>query len=771
MSVFDFPGAARASDDTTIKNSYFHGTHQALSIGSGNNIKIYNNVFANNGASGCVVGSAIDVSTWNTYTVNTQHTENTQIYNNTFYTNTGSYALGYGNPAVSQQVISTTVRNNIFYQNYSNDAIDPNVTGVSGYVGGTNLCGTAGSNGCQLNGIPNFVNAAGGNFQLNSPSPAIDTGATIALVSPDRAGVARPQPPGGAYDIGAYEFVNTTGVPHLASISPMSTTVGTASVAVTLTGTTLTCTSATLTITGGSGLTASNVACGSATTITATLSATSASVGTYAISATLNGTTATDNSVNFTVNPIPVTACNNTSVGNGVTCILSASAATTDGMSVSLMAFNATGANTLVMSVGSSDGNCTPSSTPANTWVLATPHGTPPTHRFFVAYNAAVSNSMTISCTATASEYPAMSVAAFSGIYAAGNPIDKVNGGYGTAATLATGSVTPSNAPQLVLAGWAGTETSSLSIDSGFTIYEHLPSIQGSYWSSALAMKTVSPAAATSATWTQAMAFEAGTTIMTLATNALPQTGACANTNLANGVTCTASASAISTDTITVSIPSFNPGSGSFLVLSTAQYSAGTLCHPTSTPSVNWQPINPQSNPAVTSAVSQMFYATGVTGTISITCNSGGTATASYPAISVAAFSGIIAVAPLDQFTGAAGNSPLFTKVVTPRNANQLIVAGLNQASVASTIDSGFAIHENLPADGSGNSYGTALAMKTVGTPAATSATWTIGSGSSGATTIATFLTNALPLTFVQQPTNTPSGQPFMPVIKVQVPQ
>jgi hypothetical protein len=87
-------------------------------------------------------------------------------------------------------------------------------------------------------------------------------------------------------------------------------------------------------------------------------------------------------------------------------------------------------------------------------------------------------------------------------------------------------------------------------------------------------------------------------------------------------------------------------------------------------------------------------------------------------------------------------------------------------------INSGFTIYETRPVVG-GVAFGTSLAMKTVGAPAATSATWTTASSVNfdGATTIATFVTNPLPLTFVQQPTNTPSGQPFMPVIKVQVPQ
>ncbi len=52
---------------------------------------------------------------------------------------------------------------------------------------------------------PEFVDAAGGNYQLRPDSPCVNTGTVPSLALPDDLlGVARPQ--GGLYDMGAYEY-------------------------------------------------------------------------------------------------------------------------------------------------------------------------------------------------------------------------------------------------------------------------------------------------------------------------------------------------------------------------------------------------------------------------------------------------------------------------------------------------------------------------------------------------------------------------------------
>jgi len=54
-----------------------------------------------------------------------------------------------------------------------------------------------------------FVNATADNYALVAGSTPVDAGVTIAAVTTDRAGVARPQ--GRAYDVGAYELVQSSG--------------------------------------------------------------------------------------------------------------------------------------------------------------------------------------------------------------------------------------------------------------------------------------------------------------------------------------------------------------------------------------------------------------------------------------------------------------------------------------------------------------------------------------------------------------------------------
>lgn len=58
-------------------------------------------------------------------------------------------------------------------------------------------------------GDPQFVNLAQGDYQLRPFSPCRDAGKTLASVTHDLLGVARPQ--GTAYDMGAYEGVPPQG--------------------------------------------------------------------------------------------------------------------------------------------------------------------------------------------------------------------------------------------------------------------------------------------------------------------------------------------------------------------------------------------------------------------------------------------------------------------------------------------------------------------------------------------------------------------------------
>jgi parallel beta-helix repeat protein len=145
-------------------------SYPGLAIDSGTQTLVANNLVYQNANGGMLLAGT-----------------NQTVYNNTVANNlsTGACIGGVGT--------SHTIRNNICWQNgaaiTAPGAVAPNLIDID----------------------PLFVNAPGGDFHLfvstgGAPSsPAIDQGATIAAVTNDVYGTPRPQPPGGAYDIGAVE--------------------------------------------------------------------------------------------------------------------------------------------------------------------------------------------------------------------------------------------------------------------------------------------------------------------------------------------------------------------------------------------------------------------------------------------------------------------------------------------------------------------------------------------------------------------------------------
>lgn len=92
-------------------------------------------------------------------------------------------------------------------------------------------------------------------------------------------------------------------------------------------------------------------------------------------------------------------------------------------------------------------------------------------------------------------------VAAFNGI--ATSPFDQENGNTDTAATIATGSITPSQAHSLVVSGLSFNDNSAgaVSINSGFTITDTEPQASGVNFGASLAYKVLSSSSATNPTW------------------------------------------------------------------------------------------------------------------------------------------------------------------------------------------------------------------------------------------------------------------------------
>jgi parallel beta-helix repeat protein len=170
-------------NDNIVRNNIIHHNMippslagGGIVVGSGTNNLIYNNIIYGNRADGIDTG---------------YDAHGTKYYNNTIYGNRdrGLY--------IDSSIQNAVARNNILYGNtygLSNDGV-----------------GTTLSN--NLDGDPLFVNAGAGDFRLQAGSPAINTGFAATFITTDIAGTPRPQPTGGAWDIGAYEYASAATCP------------------------------------------------------------------------------------------------------------------------------------------------------------------------------------------------------------------------------------------------------------------------------------------------------------------------------------------------------------------------------------------------------------------------------------------------------------------------------------------------------------------------------------------------------------------------------
>jgi hypothetical protein len=149
------------SFDIVICNNTFRGSGSSWGIFESTNmrqVKMYNNDFVN-----VDCGIYMDASATG------------EIWNNLFY-GTSCFSLGG----------QATGGSNLLYQ--AGRSVSPLFAGD------------------RVNLDPLFVNLAANDFHLRSNSPAINRAITLAAVTNDLDGVARPQ--GASYDIGAFEFVS-----------------------------------------------------------------------------------------------------------------------------------------------------------------------------------------------------------------------------------------------------------------------------------------------------------------------------------------------------------------------------------------------------------------------------------------------------------------------------------------------------------------------------------------------------------------------------------
>jgi hypothetical protein len=157
--------------DNVVRNSHVYdnarvgGRGVGIILSSGSGHKAYNNVVRGNN-----VGISVNYGA-----------SNVAVFNNTVVGNRGEYAIYVG------QSQNASVRNNIVWQNSGNQILNQG----SGTVLSKNLVGAD----------PKFM--SGGDFRLQTGSPAVDTGDATGIASTDILGAKRPT--GAGPDIGAYE--------------------------------------------------------------------------------------------------------------------------------------------------------------------------------------------------------------------------------------------------------------------------------------------------------------------------------------------------------------------------------------------------------------------------------------------------------------------------------------------------------------------------------------------------------------------------------------
>ena len=186
------PGTGTVVDGNTITNNTANGTKGGggLFIANGSPVTITNNVIANNTAMSLVGGAIYAVNTGSFVRNNTITGNNSGIYTaRTMYID-NTILWGNGSDEV-----------NDVYAVVSHSIVQGGVADIDG----------------NIDADPSFVDAANGDYHLQSGSPAIDTGKDLSAdgVTTDISGVARPVDgdglgagstgDGSDFDMGAYE--------------------------------------------------------------------------------------------------------------------------------------------------------------------------------------------------------------------------------------------------------------------------------------------------------------------------------------------------------------------------------------------------------------------------------------------------------------------------------------------------------------------------------------------------------------------------------------
>jgi hypothetical protein len=187
------------------------------------------------------------------------------------------------------------------------------------------------------------------------------------------------------------------------------------------------------------------------------------------------------------------------------------------GATVVTDAIDTTGANLLVVSIADYEADSSIlSDNYANTWTPLTAATSVPDalrQRLYYCLGALVGAGHTFTATPNLSaHFATISVAAFSGVKTA-SAFDQENGATSaTTASMATGSITPSENNELVVSGLL-TGTANVIAISGLTITNQVPNDPGDAFGAALAYVVQTSAGAVNPTWTWSGGAAAGATV------------------------------------------------------------------------------------------------------------------------------------------------------------------------------------------------------------------------------------------------------------------
>lgn len=146
----------------------------------------------------------------------------------------------------------------------------------------------------------------------------------------------------------------------------------------------------------------------------------------------------------------------------------------------------------------------------SNTWVglTYTNTGTVGTRIYYCTNPSSVGSGHTFTTNAA---FSSICVACFSGVLTASSPFDQQNTHSATSgSTIASGSVTPTQDNELLIAAFGGDATGTNSINGGFTITDQRPFIGGTCYGCSLAYLIQTSAAAANPTWTLGSAITQG---------------------------------------------------------------------------------------------------------------------------------------------------------------------------------------------------------------------------------------------------------------------